>query len=465
MNAPLVLMVGTLALAIAVLALEKRPRACAATAAIGAGLLGIFAMTAPLDSPFPLMGAGLKLSSEWELLGRRLVMDASNRSAVGFLYLSGAFIMGGSWMANAGRHFAALGLACLAVLANSLLIRPFLFAAIVLELAAMCAVLILVSSSAGRYRGALRLLSLYTLAMMVILFTGWLLEIEGVTSGTPELAQRATLLLAFGFAILMGVPPFHLWLPTAGDESDPFGLTFVGVVLQSAAFFFVLQFMESYDWLRDNDAFLQGVRIAGMGMVFLGGLWAMVQKSLGKLMAYALLADFGVSLLAMGAGTPDGYQLSLGILSARVIGLALCALGLVVARRSSGWESTDEAEGAAHAAPLASAAVVVGLMSIGGFPLTAGFPGRWALLGVLAEIDVLAASSILFAFFAIGAAVIRWLSVATRRSKLVQRAVTALDERILLFGGMGICVLLGAFPQSTFLWVARAASGLPNLVP
>jgi formate hydrogenlyase subunit 3/multisubunit Na+/H+ antiporter MnhD subunit len=104
-------------------------------------------------------------------------------------------------------------------------------------------------------------------------------------------------------------------------------------------------------------------------------------------------------------------------------------------------------------------------MSIGGFPLTAGFPGRWALLGVLSEIDVLAASSILFAFFAIGAAVIRWLSVATRRSELVQRTVTALDERILLFGGMGICVLLGAFPQSTFLWVARAASGLPNLVP
>ena len=44
------------------------------------------------------------------------------------------------------------------------------------------------------------------MAMMAILFTGWLLENAGVTSVTPDLALRVILLLGLGFVPHFGKP-------------------------------------------------------------------------------------------------------------------------------------------------------------------------------------------------------------------------------------------------------------------
>jgi NADH-quinone oxidoreductase subunit N len=461
----MILVFGSLLFAVLSAAMESRKRVSIIVAAAGAALLGIFALWAPIDTPFTILGLTLKTSGTWSILGRTLVLGESTRAAVSFLYLAGAFIFAGSIIADAGRHFHVLGLSCLMVLAASLMIQPFLYAAILLEMAAMGGVLILAPPEASGRRGALRLLAIYTLAMMVILYTGWLLETEGVTSGTPELAREATYLLALGFAMLLGVPPFHLWLPTAGDEANPFGLSFVSVVLQSAGLLFLLHFLDAYQWLRESAILHEGIRLAGIIMAVLGGMWTMAQRSIGKLMAYAILADLGITLLAVGAGGPEGYQLALGLTGLRIIGLALWALGLVMARRGEQRLSLKAVEGRAYRSPWAVAAAVVGLLSIGGFPLTAGFPGRWGLLVLLGGTDPLAAGSILLASFAIGSAAIRWLKISLRPTPPLQRSQLSNEEGFFLIGGIVLCVLLGAFPQLIFPWVVRAAQGLSNLVP
>jgi len=465
MSAPLLLLLATGSIALSVTVLGNRPKTSAAITAIGSALMAVFALLVMLDEPLIVLGLPIKIYSTWRILGRALVLDGGNRAAIGFLYLTGAFVFGAAWATKASRNLYYIGLLSLGSIAASFMIQPFLFAAVFLEFTAMGAVLILVSPGYPVPRGGLRLLILYTLAMMAILLAGWMLENVGVTSATPELARRATFLLAFGFSVIMAVPPFHLWLPSAAGETNPYSLAFVTIILQSAGLFFLLRFLDNYAWLRAMPELFDGIRLVGIAMVLFGSFLVLAQKSFSKVMAYALLTDFGVMLLAVGAGTPEGYRLALGLSAVRVVSLSVWALGLAWMLDHPGGDHLQLLRGAAHRSPLAATAALVGMMSIAGFPLTAGFPGRWGLLLTLAPLDPIAGWAILLAFLCVGATAIHWAYTLLSEPRLRERKAINFSERLFLGGGIVMCLVLGAFPQLLYPWVVEVAAGMTQLFP
>ena len=464
MSAPFLLFSSSALLTLVTGLLRRRLIAAAIVSATGAAVIALFVLGAPIESPLSIMGLNLKLSATWSVLGRSFTLDQGARPAVGFLYLSGAFLFGGGWAVNPNRYFFPAGVLSLALVAGSLLIQPFVFAAVFLELTAMAAVLILATVEYPAQRGGLRLLSLYTLAMMAILLSGWMLSIAGVTTATPELARQISLLLVLGFAVLMAVPPFHLWLPAAAEEANPYALSFVTVILQSAGLFFLLRFLDTYPWLRQTPGLFGGLRVAGMAMVGFGGFAALSQRSFSKLMAYALVADFGVTLLAVGAGTPAGYQLALGLSAVRVIGLGVWSLGLAVIRGQTGRDDQEALAGAGYRFPLAAAASIVGVLSIAGLPLTAGFPARWALLSAIAPNHTIAAATVVASILISSSGAIRWIGVLFRTVPFKAGESPGRSVRLILGSGIGLCILFGVFPQLLFPWVVLAASGLANLM-
>ena len=465
MSAPFLLLVVTGVLALSVAFLRNRPRSYTVVSAIGSALLAVFSLWITLDEPFEILGLPVKVTSTWLMLGRVFILDESNRAAVGFLYLAGAFIFGGAWVAQPSRNLYYVGLLCLGSVAASFLIQPFLFAALFLEFTAMGAVLILVSPENPTHRGGLRLLILYTLAMMAILFAGWMLENLGVTSATPELAQRATMLLALGFAIIMAVPPFHLWLPATAEKANPYGLAFVTVLLQSAGLFFLLRFLDSYTWLRTVPGLFDMIRWVGIAMVCFGSMLTITQSSFSKVMAYALITDFGVMLLAVGTGIPEGYRLALGLSGVRVVNLAVWAMGLAKILDRPGDDHFQALQGAAYRSPLGAVSALIGVASMAGFPLTAGFPGRWALLSMLATVDPIAGWAIILAFLCVGAATLRWANTLLGSPPDDRTSPSPIVEKLFIGGGIAMCILLGAFPQLLYPWVTDAAAGMAQLFP
>jgi formate hydrogenlyase subunit 3/multisubunit Na+/H+ antiporter MnhD subunit len=465
MSAPFLLLMATGVLALSVALLRNRPRSYTVVSAIGSALLAAFALWITLDEPFEILGLPVKVTSTWLVLGRVFILDDGNRAAVGFLYLAGAFIFGGAWVAQPSRNLYYVGLLCLGSVAASFLIQPFLFAALFLEFTAMGAVLILVSPDNPTHRGGLRLLILYTIAMMAILFAGWMLENLGVTSATPELAQRATMLLALGFAVIMAVPPFHLWLPTAAEEANPYGLAFVTILLQSAGLFFLLRFLDNYSWLRTVPWLFDRIRWVGIAMVGFGSMLTITQRSFSKVMAYALITDFGVMLLAVGTGMPEGYRLALGLSGVRVVNLAVWAMGLAKILDRPGDDHFQALQGAAYRSPLGAVSALIGVASMAGFPLTAGFPGRWALLSTLATVDTIAGWAIILAFLCVGAATLRWANVLLGPPSDERTKSSPIVEKLFIGGGIAMCILLGAFPQLLYPWVTEAAAGMAQLFP
>lgn len=464
MSAPLLLALATLGVAALTTGLRRQAVAGATVAAAGAGLMGLVALAAPLDVPFSVLGLPFKLGATFQLLGRSFTLDEGNRAAVAFLYLSGAFVFGGAWAARPGRAFLPVGVLALGTLAASLMVRPFLYAAVFLEMAAMGAVLILETPGRGAGRAGLRLVTLYTLGMMTILLAGWQIEALGVSAGIPELALQAALPLALGLAILLAVPPFHHWLPAAAERAHPYALGFVAVFLPSAGLFLLLRFLDSYAWLRDSGALFDGMRLVGTAMVFFGAWLALAQTRFLRMLAYALVADLGVTLIAVGCRTPDGYRLALGLIGVHAVGLTVCALGLWLLREAAGGDEARDLVGAGRAAPLAAAAALSGLLSLAGFPLAAGFPSRWALLTVLAPLDALAAVAVLAGVLGVSAAAVRWAGTLLTGAAPAPPAEAGAGRALFLAGGVLLCVMLGTFPQ-VLTSLFDATRGFTNLVP
>jgi multicomponent Na+:H+ antiporter subunit A len=301
--------------------------------------------------------------------------------------------------------------------------------------------------------------------MLVTLFTGWLLENAGVTSITPELAGRAMLLLGLGFSILMLVPPFHFWLPATSVGAHPYALALVALTLQSSGLFFLLRFMDTYAWLRELPAAYQFLRAAGEVLLFFGGLAALVQSRFSGMLAYALLSDFGVSLLAVGLGTAEGFQLALGMSAARVVSLAVGTLGISVLIREKGALDRRSAQGAAQRRPLTAACAVLGALGLAGFPLTPGFPGRWAMLTHAGAVGLPVGAAILTGTLLVSAAALQWGRAFLTGSAAGEQPGLPAGQRIFLSSALALSSLLGLFPQLTFPWVVTALAGLTNLIP
>jgi NADH-quinone oxidoreductase subunit N len=463
--------------------LRRWPPAEVGLAASIAALLGLLAPTLPLDQPIPPLG-NLILSSSLAVLGRTFVMEPVDRLGLAFVFTQAALLFLGSWFTRTGRFYRPAGLAVLGLLAAAMLIQPFLFAALFLELAAVLTVLMLgddpseLQDFAGHASrvirsadGALRFLVFMTLSMPFILLTGWLLEANAASPEDTSLIFKAAILLAVGLAVLLAIAPFHSWLPLVGEHAPPLATAFVLTVMFFPAVFLLLTFLNTYDWLGQNPALYRALTLGGSGMALIGALFAFGQRNFGRTLGYVMMIDVGALLLAIGLETRAGLEAALVTLAWRGLALTLWGLGLSRLREAAGGDDFDSLRGLGWRYPLASAAVVVGLLSLVGFPLTVGFTGRWALLYLLAQIHPSAAILLLLGMVSISLVCARGLTALLTPSREAVRKSErgAAQENRLALGvygaALGVLFALGVFPQWLLPAIARAASVFTHLVP
>jgi formate hydrogenlyase subunit 3/multisubunit Na+/H+ antiporter MnhD subunit len=394
------------------------------------------------------------------VLGRSLVLGPGNRAAIGFVFISGALPLAGSAAADAPRRLASIGLLILLLLAAALMVQPFVFSPTFIAAAAILGCLVVVRPDGRPGRAAPRLVVAYVLGMMAILSAGWLIEVGGVTASTESPARAASLLLGLGIVIIVVTPPFHTWLTASANESHPMALVFLATALQSAGLFLLLNSLASYSWMRSEPLVFSFLRGAGLLMIGLGGAWCLAERRGPRIVAYALLVDFGVSLLAAASASPAGYGISLGMAGARAVGAVVWGLGFSNLRAEIA-PNTDPSRDRHPIRPLAAAAALAGALSLAGFPLTAGFAGRWMTLATVHGNRV-ATLAVVFGVAAVAYSVIRWA-----RGLGPPAAGPALPDgrRILLIGGTASIVILGILPGWLYAWALSAIAGPGAILP
>jgi multicomponent Na+:H+ antiporter subunit D len=91
---------------------------------------------------------------------------------------------------------------------------------------------------------------------------------------------------------------------------------------------------------------------------------------------YAAASQAGCVLLTVALGSPAGFAAAL----VQIVALAAAMLALLAGAAAGRIQGLAMLDGLGQRAPLASAAITAGAISLMGAPLTIGFLGRWRLV-------------------------------------------------------------------------------------
>lgn len=418
----------------------------------------------------------IRLADNWAFLGRRFVLGGSERPVLVMLYLAAALWFGGTFVARPGRVFVPLGLGIAALLTAAVAVEPFLYAALLIHMAVLVSIPLLVTAGGMVGRGVLRYLTFQTLGMPFILFAGWMLSgVEASPAGT-ESVRRSAILIGLGFAFLLGIFPFHTWIPMLAEESHPYAAAFVLLMLTSAILFFGLRFIDRYAWLRAEESVFILLRFAGVLMVVTAGLWAAFERRLGRMLGFAIILEIGLSLIILGlaggslVGPLSGQGGSVGVFFAALLprGLALgvWALSLVVIKAKINGLHYRDVQGVARYMPVAAGALVLAHFSIAGLPLLASLPIRLALLEGLAQVSPLTALWILVGSAGLLMGGLRTLAVLVMGKQQEDWQVTeTAGQQFYLAVGSLLLLLAGIFPQWFLPLFVNIPQAFRQLVP
>jgi len=458
MSAPIIWIVFPAVAAALMLLLLREERATAIIGCILCACLALLAWGLSIDTAYAIGATSFKISPSLDILGRRLSLTMADQPLLVLIYISTAVWFLGSVFINLARRLVPLGLAITSVLVASLAVEPFLYAALLIEMAVLLSIPMLITQGQPPGRGVLRFLIFQTLAMPFILFSGWLLAGIEANPGNLALVQSAGILLGLGFAFLLAIFPFYTWFPLLVEDVPPFIAGFILWTFPTAALLFLTSFLERYSWMRTSSAMISVLVAAGILMIAIGGILAAFQRYLGRILAYGMLMETGFSLLALGLNSFSGVSLFFALFLPRLLSLTTWSFALTIIQKKSTSLKFSEVKGLGRIYPFASIGVGLATLSLVGLPMLAGFPIRQALVETVAQQFPSLILWIFLGSLGLTVAAMRTLAVffMTPAGTPWERNETG-QQSVLLFIEWGLLVLLGLFPQ----WVVLLTDRIP----
>ncbi len=423
-------------------------------------LMAFLAWRLPIDSEINLGRVTVFIASSISIFGRQFALHDHDRPLLIIIYLLASFWFFAAYWSRAGRMMVPLGIIAISLLIAAFAVQPFLYAGLLIVLAAFACVPILASPGRLAGKGVLRFLISVSLGAPFILFTGWMLAGVETRPGDVELVNRAAALLCLGIVLLMGIFPFHTWVLMLSQEVHPYAAGFVLVVFPWMVSLFGLNFLQQYAWLNAGEIMFV-LRWIGVITAAVAGIWAAFERHLGRLFGYAVLIETGLVIAA--ASLPTGRELVFEMILPRTVSLGVWALALTIVRRQVNDLQFQSVSGLGRSFPVASAALILAQLSVAGVPLLAAFPLRLALWDAMAQTDFPAALSLLAGSVGLVISGLRVLAVLVTGEQENPWKLTEPAE-VLTLMSIAIFFLLvsGIFPQFFLPLLLNALQAFPK---
>ena len=212
-------------------------------------------------------------------------------------------------------------------------------------------------------------------------------ELHLMTNGAP-ISSVVWLLGLVGFGLMAGIIPLHGWVPQAhANASAPAAALFSAVVLKIG-----LYGIMSFSLISNTMPLWWGVLVVILGMItaFIGGLYALMEHNINRLLAYHSLENIGIILLGLGCG-----MMGLALNESTLVALGMIGglyhlfnhsvfkttlfLGAGAVWFRTGHRDIEKLGGIGKRMPLISIAMLVGLMAMAALPPLNGFAGEWVI--------------------------------------------------------------------------------------
>jgi len=366
----------------------------------------------------------IPLGASAQVLGRELALDPLSRSTLLFLLAVATASLSYAWPVPQGQLFPSFVLLILAPLIGAIMIRNFLIAALLLEMAAIITVFLMqgdrggstdklsprrlqvpspdeascppgrekASCAQGRGDSLSTGASLgYLIVVMVatpsLLLASWLLDLYTIHPEDPTPIRYIVTLLALGFGLLLAAVPLHLWLPAIVAEAPAMVTALVVSIIEPAILFLLLSLLGSFPWLTTETQAPAIMTVGGLLTALVGGIMAFSQGDLGHLLAYSAISDLGCILVSLGIGSPSGVAVALLHVVNRSISVLLGSMSLAAIRHRLASDSFNDLGGVARRMPFTTIGLIIGGMALGGFPPFHGFASRWLIYRAAMEQD------------------------------------------------------------------------------
>lgn len=460
MNAPLIWIGLPLLLAALLLFLPRDRWITYLGTFFSLSLAGI-AFWLPPDTARRLGSLSLKIDSTFPVLGRQFTLGSSDQVVIILVYGIGAFWFFGTFVSGNARRIIPMGLAISALLIASIAIQPFLYAALLIEIAVLLTIPLLADPTQKAGRGLIRFLIYQSFAMPFILFAGFLLAGVEAGPGDVALVGQAAILLGLGFAFLLSIFPFYSWIPLLAEETHPLAIGFILTIFPTFGLIFALNFIDQYSWMRDSAVLTNILLFAGLIMVVFAGVWAAFQHRQDRIFAFVAVAETGLSLLALSLSDRQvGLQLAFYLIIPRSLAYGVWMLSLHILKTNSAGLDFKDLQGIAHQYPVSSAGVVLANLALAGFPLFANFPIRQAIWENLGSQSTQSALWLGLAGIGLWVSAMRTLAVLTQApGNTPWVSQETWSQRIQIGIGLVAMLVLGLFPQ----WMQIFLYNLPAL--
>lgn len=320
---------------------------------------------------------------DWSVVwfGRRLVLSPADRMFLGLAFVLVTFYFLYALSLSPGRSFFPFVLIALGLLSVVAMVESMVLVVILLGIVATVMVLLVVQGRRhDSVRGGLQYLGAMVLAVPPLLIAEHLAEMRLLSPLDSGLSQSAAFLMALGFGLLLGAFPFQSWLYSISSESTPMVVAFILSITHGVIFFKLLEQFYRFPWLRNDGNILLLMSIMGFSSVIMGGVWAVFQSDLRKLLAWGALLDVGVILIGFSSASPESSAVLTLLVFNRAIAVSLLGMGMGILQKARGSTAFSSLAGVLWQQPLAVLAVAIGGLSLAGFPLTGGFTVRWLVI-------------------------------------------------------------------------------------
>lgn len=279
-------------------------------------------------------------------------------------------------------------------------------------------------------------------------------------------------LAAVGFKI--AAFPFHMWAPDVYEGAPTPVTAFMATAVKAAAFALAVRVglaLFSVGQLHEiGQAVVWHLAILTM---FVGNVFALVQKNMKRMLAYSSVAHTGYLLVGI-ASLPDadaGAAIMFYLVAYAFTNLGALACVTFLAGREEKVENIEDYAGLAWRYPLVGLGMAVCMFSLIGFPPTAGFFGKYYLFiaamkaNLLPLVVVAVLNSILSVYYYLRVVVVMYMAPPTGAADASEalipgptRAVIAYASVAVIWAGIGTANLTAFLPGAAPLIVSAKDS-------
>lgn len=253
-------------------------------------------------------------------------------------------------------------------------------------------------------------------------------------SGNPPITMALGLIL-IGWAIKLGLAPFHFWVSNVFAQANHFMLVYLATMAKIPLILFML---NHHDLFLNNSIITLIVMLLATLSLWVGNIMIIKEHNLKRFMGFFTIGHMGFLLMAL----LSRHYLAKTAIFIDILATTIALILIFISVKED--VNLKDLQGLYHKNPINALLLSIGLASLAGLPLTLGFMAKFLIItsGLFAHLWFIAIN---MAIFSLGSmfALIRFIFLLWQHEDIPKKPSPAK----IAFALAGSLIILGIMPN------------------